>query len=85
MINLYEPLSATLPPRLFVMPPDAGGGSCARFEGRSVLGCTAALPSGCASWVRTTNVTYWVRELAHNLGLQPGGLFLLLLDFFVLL
>ena len=51
----------------------AGGGSCARFEGRSVLGCTAALPSGCASWVRSTNASYWVREIAHNLGLQSGN------------
>jgi hypothetical protein len=58
---------------MFILPVQAGGGSCARFEGRSVLGCTAALPSGCASWVRSTNASYWVREIAHNLGLQSGN------------
>ena len=56
--------------RLYVLPTQAGGGSCGSFLGRSTLGCTAT--TGCTSWLRTTNSSFWLRELSHNMGLSSA-------------
>ncbi len=56
--------------RLFVMPPQAGGGSCATFSSRSVFACGGTVT--CNSWVRNPNATHWLQGLSHNLGIKPA-------------
>ena len=56
---------------VYLLPVQAGGGSCSRFQELAVFDCVRSGSEPCEIWLRDTGLTYWARGFGHALGRAP--------------
>ena len=58
---------------LYLLPVEAGGGACARYQELATLNCAVANTWPCEMWLRNFSRPYWARAFGHVFGRVPAN------------